>query len=172
MTQQHLACVRGCNRPLSLDQHSGERLFQGLDTLRDGAARNAEHGCCAVKALLLDHSGKRFQLITIQHVRVLQEGQRRQNADCIHLVGRCENLSRWRGYRARLNGFQSYPSIEACWSELVARGIARTEMHGAECLLCRRSHQRSPQGAAPNVSPLADLRTVALPAQTPRPFAA
>jgi len=54
----------------------------------------------------------------------------------------------------------------------MARGILRTEIQGAECPLCGRSHQRSPQGAAPDVSPLADLRTIALPAQAPRPFAA
>lgn len=57
--------MRGRHRPFSLDQHRGQRFFQRLDALGDSAPCDAEHARRAVEALLLDHSGKRFQLITI-----------------------------------------------------------------------------------------------------------
>lgn len=172
MAQQHFTGMRGRHRPFALDQHRGQGFFQRFDALGNSAPRNAEHAGRAVKALLLDHSGKRFQLITIQHMGLLRQCQQRQIADCIHLEGCGEILSRWRGYRARLNGFQSFPSVGASWNEWMALGVSITETHGVAFPICGWSFRKSPQGATPEISPLADLRTIALLAHSPRPFAA
>ena len=67
MAHEHFARMGQRYRPFTHHKNGGQRFFQRLDALRNGATGDAEHIGRAIKASLLDHHGKRFQLVAIQH---------------------------------------------------------------------------------------------------------